>query len=318
MDDRSEIRDITESFILQKMNEGFDSDTQIREWAFEKAADEAFENDIDLSDDTLKKIADQAYAAAAKSRHADMATWPMVTDCDRLDAAFTELNAMGIMARHNWTCCSTCGNSQMSDEFRRLNGKIGKAPIIGYVFYHQQDTERAAEGSGLYLGFGSTLKPNSEAEFRERSVAIARTACDVLAKHRLKTIWDGRFNQRPNVALSWKRRGVPKDYIANDGPGHGAPQQNQPAPTPTRVQRPIEKLASYAITSMAVVAAIAVVIPVALIGVPIGNWMLHSVWLAVILGAATLLVVGAVLTGIAKLLGLNVTPFGHDAPERKV
>lgn len=109
---------------------------------------------------------------------------------------------------------------------------------------------------------------------------------------------------------------MPKDYVANDGPGHGAPQQNQPAPA--RVQRPIDKLASYAITGVAVLSAVAVVIPIALIGVPIGNWVLHSVWLAVILGAATLLVVGAVLTGIAKLLGLNVTPFGQDVPERKV
>lgn len=94
------------------------------------------------------------------------------------------------------------------------------------------------------------------------------------------------------------------------------PQSNQPPSAQTLAQRPIEKIAGYAIATIAFAAAVAVVIPVAFIGVPIGDWVIHSVWLAVILGAATLLVVGAVLTWIAKLMGINATPLGSDKAAR--
>jgi len=31
--------------------------------------------------------------------------WPSVTDCDRLDRAFADLNGRGIVARQNFACC---------------------------------------------------------------------------------------------------------------------------------------------------------------------------------------------------------------------
>lgn len=216
-----EFRDAIRSHAQEKLRSGFHTSEYMERRVRNYADDAISDFDLEIEDDALHQIASEELAAARTAHHAEMATWPRVTDCDRLDAAFTELNAMGIMARHNWTCCKACGNSQMSDEFQRLRGRFNNRPIIGHVFYNEQDTERAAEGGGLYLGFGSMLDAGSDAEFEERSVAIARTACDVLAKHGLKTIWDGRFNQRPNVALSWKRRGVPKDYVDSDGDCNG-------------------------------------------------------------------------------------------------
>lgn len=241
MSSDQELRESIRSHAQRMLQNGFLANENMQADLRDYADDEAFENDLNLDDPTLDQITSEELAAARKAHRAEMATWPEVTDCDRLDTAFTELNAMGIIARHNWTCCSTCGNSQMPAEFDRLNGKINNNPIIGHVFYHQQDTERAAEGGGLYLGFGSALQADSDAEFEQRSVAIARTACEVLAKHGLKTIWDGTFDRRPFINLDWKRRGAPKDYVDCDGPGHGAPQSPGPQPAPPSTQRTTTK-----------------------------------------------------------------------------
>ena len=45
----------------------------------------------------------------------EMLGWPATTDCDRLDAAFAELEGAGIAARANFTCCSTCGESELGN-----------------------------------------------------------------------------------------------------------------------------------------------------------------------------------------------------------
>lgn len=95
----------------------------------------------------------------------------------------------------------------------------------------------------------------------------------------------------------------------------GASRPPAASATPEVAARPtrtIDKLASYAITGVAVLAAIAVVIPVAFIGVPIGSWVLHSVGLAVLLGAVTLVLVAGVLTLLAKLIGIHAQPFGPE------
>src|SRR5215208_3419617 len=47
---------------------------------------------------------------------ADQKRWPTMTDCDRLDAAFLELEASGIVARQNFWCCGTCGLAAIGDE----------------------------------------------------------------------------------------------------------------------------------------------------------------------------------------------------------
>ena len=45
--------------------------------------------------------------------------WGFPTDCDRLDTAFAELDATGILARQNYTCCQTCGHAEIQSELER-------------------------------------------------------------------------------------------------------------------------------------------------------------------------------------------------------
>ncbi len=136
--------------------------------------------------------------AALATRIAEQADWPETTDCDRLDAAFATLEAEGVISRQNFSCCGTCGSGEIWDEIEaaRAGGRLA----TGYAFYHQQDTESAAEGYGLYLNYGACE------EGAEAAVAIGHQIVNRLQEHGLHTDWDGRIEKRIAVSLDWKRR----------------------------------------------------------------------------------------------------------------
>ncbi len=85
-----------------------------------------------------------------------------VTRCDRLDAAFAELERSGIVSRANFTCCSKCGENEIGDAMAEA-AEQGIA-VRGYTFFHQQDIDRAVAGDGVLLKYG----PNPYDEKRRR------------------------------------------------------------------------------------------------------------------------------------------------------
>lgn len=100
----------------------------------------------------------------------------------------------------------------MPAEFDRLSGEWNGVPITGYVCYHQQDAEAAAEGGDLYLGFGSTRGAKNEAEYEASCLHAARQALMILEMHGLKSEWDGTYGHRPCVKLVWQRRKPPARF----------------------------------------------------------------------------------------------------------
>jgi hypothetical protein len=125
--------------------------------------------------------------------------WPEVTDCDRLDAAFTELDRLGIIARQNYEQTLTSGVAaiEAEAELERAN-----RPVVGYVFYHEQDTESAVSWSnGVWLAWGAFEDCD---EARQR---VARIILDVLDRHGIKAKWQGDANGRILViGMRWRRR----------------------------------------------------------------------------------------------------------------
>jgi hypothetical protein len=71
----------------------------------ELGAAEAFEDRLEPA--TLRAAAHQLTAAAWEAHARAQATWPAVTDCDRLDAAFAEMEARGIVARQDSAAATT-------------------------------------------------------------------------------------------------------------------------------------------------------------------------------------------------------------------
>lgn len=141
-----------------------------------------------------ERIADEALRAHA----AQQAQWTSPTDCDRLDAAFAELEADGVISRQNFWCCGTCGASAIGQEMEDAD-KAGRL-ARGYVFYHEQDTESAVGGYGLHLNYGAREQTD------EAAVTIGHEIVAHLNRHGLQTDWDGRIERRIAVSLDWKRR----------------------------------------------------------------------------------------------------------------
>lgn len=148
------------------------------------------------------EVVETLVAAALNARANECLTWPAVTDCDRLDRAFAALDASGILARQHFTCCNTCGHSEMfdlvNDERERGRG------IDGYVFFHRQDTDKVVAYGVLrvsYAAMGSS---------QAATVAIGRRIVESLRAQGLTVTWDEDPEKKIELpSFDWKRRAPP-------------------------------------------------------------------------------------------------------------
>lgn len=184
--------------IENQVAEGFSERDEIIERAIESAEDEYQEYTRDELEPKVTELTDAAIAA----HHKRQARWKRETDCDRLDQAFAELERQGVVARQNFTCCSTCGHYEIGDEIAafRKQKKKKSAPVSGYAFYHMQDTESAVEGGGLYIKY-DTLS-NDEAQ----KVAVGEAIVAALTAAGLRPEWDGDPNTGVFVRVAWRKR----------------------------------------------------------------------------------------------------------------
>lgn len=143
----------------------------------------------------------KAFAAALlDSKRAAEAAWPDETDCDRLDRAFADLDALGI-------CALQCAGDTLSDGFEAVADVINADGVpqdrySGFCFFHSQDLDRALDGEGLALAFGH-IDSQAAADF----IAVGRKVCEVLAQHGLQTAWDGSDKRRIQLPhIRWQRR----------------------------------------------------------------------------------------------------------------
>lgn len=164
--------------------------------AIVKALVEAWKDQI-----PAKEIRAEARRVLPQARAEHMARqrgWPKVTDCDRLDKAFAELERSGILTRQDYWCCGTCGCAAIYDEMQELVRKKKRAR--GYTFFHAQDTQAVVEGESLFLNYGAVDCTAAG------GVAIGKEVVRVLRKHGLKPKWSGKIEQRIRVTMKWQRR----------------------------------------------------------------------------------------------------------------
>jgi hypothetical protein len=188
---REDFDDLHE-FIRTHIAAGYGTDDEIVADAVELFVENGASHSAVLT--AAQAIADQAAAAHAH----DQAGWETPTDCDRLDAAFAELEAAGVIARQHFSCCGTCGVAEIGFEMAAA-GEDGR-PARGFTFFHVQDTEHAVAGESLYLSYGSVSGNQDEA------VTIGHEVVATLGRHGLQPAWNGKFAHRIALPLSWRRR----------------------------------------------------------------------------------------------------------------
>jgi hypothetical protein len=72
-----------------------------------------------------------------ESKRKEEATWPKITDFDRLDRAFTILEAQGLLALHRAGFTLSDGWEDVEDAYNEAGCK--NSDYTGYCFYTEQD-----------------------------------------------------------------------------------------------------------------------------------------------------------------------------------
>lgn len=155
----------------------------------------------EIVDDILEDDADEEMLRATitlefeKKAQAEL-TWPAVTDCDRLNDAFAAAERADFVALQN-------AGYTMSDALSDVDEAAAERtprPRF-YCFFHGQDLERAVNGEGLMIAFGSfsdTLGDKKKAG--QRISAHLQDAG-------LTVSWSGDAEERLHLPkLDWKRR----------------------------------------------------------------------------------------------------------------
>ncbi len=141
-----------------------------------------------VGEEQAKQLADRLWL----ERVAEQRTWTGETDPERLARAFGALEAAGITARENFTCCRNCGNSEIGAEDPEARG---------FVYFHAQSTGRAADGHGLSLHYGGFDGSP------ETTAAVGHEVAAALRAVGLTVRWDGDPSRAVEVAdLDWRRR----------------------------------------------------------------------------------------------------------------
>ena len=193
-DSKSELVSDARAFARRQVARGDKAFAEILEDAVEYFLEE-YE---DAETKVVESVCDAEIAQAFAAHIAEQATWPETTDCDRLDQAFETLNAGGIIAAQDFTCCQTCGLAEIGEPIQEaINDGVD---VSGFAFYHAQDTDAAVEGHGLYLTYGHVDGGETN------GVAIGRIVADTIQDAGLETDWDGTMGTRIFVRLNWQRR----------------------------------------------------------------------------------------------------------------
>lgn len=144
-----------------------------------------------------------AFAAVVAVRRAQQSHWDPVAKTP-LTRAFEALADRGIVAREHFSCCGTCASGEIFDE--RDDTRTWR----GYIYYHQQDTDRLIEDRSTYIGYGAFLdawtteaewnalsEPQRDQRYAQIVTALMRDeVIPVLEAHGASVAWDGSLGTR--------------------------------------------------------------------------------------------------------------------------
>ncbi|CAM5654116.1 cAMP-binding protein OS=Streptomyces tendae OX=1932 GN=GUR47_11425 PE=4 SV=1 [Streptomyces tendae] len=183
-----EVRAQVERRVREQLRCGYDDRGTLSEIAEEHLVGGAY-GERPVSRAQARQLVDRLWL----ERLAEQDAWgEETTDPDRLARVFRALDAAGVTARENFACCRGCGTAEIGAE---------REGARGFVFFHRQSTEAAAEGHGLMLYYGGF--DGSE----ETTTAVGHEVVAAFAGSGLSTEWDGDPGSAISVTLlDWRKR----------------------------------------------------------------------------------------------------------------
>jgi hypothetical protein len=151
---------------------------------------------------------------AATLLASEKATWPEVTDCDRLDRVEVALRERGILLWQVSPCCDSCTWGELAARIDVINRRHPgfRDRIRGYAFFIDQNMPEGLSDSTeltVYIGYGWFSPDNKEVapeSYVKNALVIAREVCECLRDEGFEANWDGSFARKIGVSLSWQRR----------------------------------------------------------------------------------------------------------------
>ena len=190
-----------------------------------------FRDDMEVPSDSLLDAARRVIDEVWRDRLAHEATWSDSGDFARLERAFADLTEQGFVCRMDFTCCQTCGSTEIDDERTRRTSAIeGEYPYEqwAYTFFHQQDSERLVDpGALLFLSYSAFrpapgVDPDLIARARAgdddarqevmtaTDTAVGEMVRDALVARGLVVEWNGSSAQRIGVRVPEWRKPLPQ------------------------------------------------------------------------------------------------------------
>lgn len=163
--------------------------------------------ELDEDDPRPAAVVDRVWT----QRKTEELDWSGTSDYDRLRLAFEELQADGVVARMNFTCCNTCGTNEIDDERTPVDvGEGYRFRESAYTFFHQQDADRLAEmPATLYLTYSAWRAATDV----DPALLAAARAGDESARAQVVASTDRRVGERVVAAL--RHQGLDVDWDGN-------------------------------------------------------------------------------------------------------
>ena len=154
--------------------------------------------------DSMRSLVERCVDTAFAARAIEEATWPPVTDCDRLDQVFEVLEGQDILVRQ--VDCPGSEYFAMTAEAEVLYQD--GVEVRGYAFYNEDDVVEAMEGNGVSLKVASLTAEDDE--------QICQAIIEALEVAGFHPLWSGSLYEPINVPLKWRRRVASQpDYSRN-------------------------------------------------------------------------------------------------------
>ena len=111
----------------------------------------------------------------------------------KLDRAFEALRKAHVVAEQEFSCCNNCGYAEIR----------GDRNDLGYVFFHQQDTERLVESGSTYLSYGIFWPAHiSKAQHKTLNSSQRKELYDATTIKLMRTVVIPILHER-GIGVSW-------------------------------------------------------------------------------------------------------------------
>lgn len=155
-----------------------------------------------IEDEGLTISAEEVVDAEISALINDQKSWPEISDFDKLVHVFEELEKDGIIALDNFSCCGTCGPGDITEFVKVSQQEHGyDDELKGYAFFHEQDTESAIDGNGVYLSYGNFPLRENESE----AIKIGKSVAQRLREADFNVVWNETLQTRIHVSVKWQR-----------------------------------------------------------------------------------------------------------------